>query len=120
MKSSKNETGYVTILYSVGQKPLQNWDLTVKNGHIKRVIDPEIESAVIEIVGANINQNVIATPANIEASLGIRMPLIVLLVKNVYIFFIAAEKVLRLRSDSTGRQKSEKSLQSHKLSSKCL
>lgn len=83
MKSTKNETGFISILYSIGPKPLNNWDMTVKNGHIKRLTDIDIESSAIEIIGANVNLNFISCPADSNSFLGIKMPTIVLLMKHV-------------------------------------
>lgn len=56
---------------------------TVRNGHIKRLTDQDIDLPVIEIVGTNIQKNYIALPANPQHSLRIKMPILVLLVKNV-------------------------------------
>jgi hypothetical protein len=47
--------------------------------------DPDIELPVIEVSGTNINKNYISLPANPAASLKIKMPILVLLVKNVKI-----------------------------------
>ena len=44
------QCGFLSILYSIGSKPLLIWDTKVKNGHIKRITDPDIQSAVIEIM----------------------------------------------------------------------
>lgn len=55
----------------------------MQNGHIKRLTDPDIDLPVIEINGVNINKNYIALPANPSSSLKIKMPVLVLLVKNV-------------------------------------
>ena len=83
MYKGKNETGYITILYAIGIKPLENWETQVKNGHIKRLNDVEIQSSAIEIIGANINNNYISCPADTNTNLGIKMQSIVLLIKNV-------------------------------------
>lgn len=64
------QSGFLSILYSIGSKPLQIWDkqvnlarkllllsddhLQVRNGHIKRITDDHIQSLVIEIVGTNV------------------------------------------------------------------
>ena len=48
----------------MGAKPLDNWDFTVKNGHIKRLVDPDIQSPALEIIGANVDSNFIFSPAN--------------------------------------------------------
>ena len=46
-KNSKDK-GFVSIFYAIGAKPLENWDFSVRNGHIKRLIDPDIQSPCIE------------------------------------------------------------------------
>ena len=66
----------------MGAKPLDNWDFIVKNGHIKRLLDPDIQSPALEIIGANVDSNFIFSPANPKMSLEIKMPTIVLLIKN--------------------------------------
>lgn len=86
-RSNKNETGFLSILYSIGPKPLFIWELSVKNGHIKRVLDSDIESPSIEIIGANVNSNYISCPSDPGLVLGIRMPTLVLLVKNLRKYF---------------------------------
>ena len=55
----------------------------VKNGHIKRLTDPDIELPVIEIAGTNINHNYICLPSTPQKSLKIKYPIMVLLTKNV-------------------------------------
>ena len=64
-------------------KPLQGWETSVKNGHIKRVTDGDIQSASIEIIGANVSNNYICHPADNTSSLGIKMQFIVLQIKSV-------------------------------------
>ena len=85
-KNSKDK-GFLSILYAIGSKPLDNWDFSVRNGHIKRLIDPDIQSPCIEIIGANVDLNYIFTPADPKKSLGITMPTIVILVKNLMKYF---------------------------------
>ena len=85
-KASK-DNGFISILYAVGAKPLENWDFTVKNGHIKRLLDPDIQSPSIEIIGANVDANFIYTPTSKNKSLEIKMPTIVLLIKNLLKYF---------------------------------
>ncbi|MPC35362.1 Cilia- and flagella-associated protein 20 [Portunus trituberculatus] len=48
------QSGFLSILYSIGSKPLQIWDKKVRNGHIKRITDNDIQSLVLEIVGVNV------------------------------------------------------------------
>lgn len=45
------QSGFLSILYSIGAKPLSIWDKTVRNGHIKRVTDQDIQSLVLEVIG---------------------------------------------------------------------
>ena len=48
------QSGFLSILYSIGSKPLQIWEkssnnriYTVQNGHIKRLTDQDIQSSVL-------------------------------------------------------------------------
>ena len=45
-------------------KPLQIWDATVQNGHVKRITDPDIQSSVVEVMGTNVSTNYIVCPAD--------------------------------------------------------
>ena len=56
------QSGFLSILYSIGSKPLQIWDKKVRNGHIKRITDPDIQSFVLEIVGTNVSTTYITCP----------------------------------------------------------
>ena len=86
-KNNPKDNGFLSILYAIGTKPLQNWDFSVKNGHIKRLLDPDIQSPSIEIIGANVDVNYIFTPQDQKKSLGIKMPTIVLLIKHLQKYF---------------------------------
>ena len=55
----------------------------MRNGHIKRITDTDIELPVFEISGSNVVNNYIAYPATKNASMHVKMPVLVLLVKNV-------------------------------------
>ncbi len=55
----------------------------MRNGHIKRVTDQDIELPVFEISGSNILNNYLAYPSGKNHSLRVRMPILVLLAKNV-------------------------------------
>ena len=46
------QSGFLSVLYSIGSKPLQIWNKQVRNGHIKRITDGDILSSVLEIMGA--------------------------------------------------------------------
>jgi len=75
-------------------KPLQIWDATVRNGHIKRITDPDIQSSVLEIMGTNVSTNYIVCPAEPNQTLGIKLPFLVMIVKNVKKYFTFEVQVL--------------------------
>lgn len=83
MYRHKPETGFLSILYAIGPKPLQTWEISVKNGHVKRVTDDDIQSQALEIIGANVNNSYISCPQDQKAVLGTHLPKIVLQVKHV-------------------------------------
>jgi len=64
------QSGFLSILYSIGSKPLQIWDKKVRNGHIKRITDNEIQSLVLEIVGTNVSTTYITCPADPKKNTG--------------------------------------------------
>ncbi|MCQ2819224.1 MAG: CFAP20 family protein [archaeon] len=81
------DNGFYSLLYAIGSNPLDGWSFNVKNGHIKRLKDQDIRSPSIEIIGANVESNYIVTPVDNKQSLGIKMPTIVLLIKNLQKYF---------------------------------
>lgn len=64
-------------------KPLQIWDKKVRNGHIKRITDSDIQSSVLEIAGTNVSTTFITCPADAKQTLGIKLPFLVMIIKNV-------------------------------------
>ena len=86
-EKTMKENGFYSIIYAVGTDPLKGWNYNVKNGHIKRLKDQDIRSPSIEIIGANVDTNYIYTPVDAKKSLGIKMPTIVLLIKNLQKYF---------------------------------
>lgn len=88
MYRNQFQTDYLTILYSIGLKPLQDWYLEVKNGHIKRLVDNDMQSSVIEVLGANVNNNLIKIPNDEKKVLGIKMPNFVMQIKNLKKYFM--------------------------------
>ncbi|XP_054632120.1 cilia- and flagella-associated protein 20-like isoform X1 [Dunckerocampus dactyliophorus] len=87
MFRSTFQGGFLSILYSIGSKPLQIWDTKVKNGHIKRVTDNDINSLVLEVEGSNVSTNYITCPADPRQTLGIKMPFLVMIVKKTRKYF---------------------------------
>jgi len=58
----------------------------VENGHIKRITDADIQSSVIEIAGTNVSTTYITCPADANQTLGIKLPFLVMIIKNVRIW----------------------------------
>jgi hypothetical protein len=81
------QSGFLSILYSIGSKPLQIWDKKVRNGHIKRITDNDIQSLVLEIVGTNVSTSYITCPADPKQTLGIKLPFLVMIIKNMKKYF---------------------------------
>merc|ERR1712243_298017 len=88
------QSGFLSILYSIGSKPLQIWDKKVRNGHIKRITDQDIQSFVLEIVGTNVSTTFITCPADPKKTLGIKLPYLVMIVKNMKKYFTFEVQVL--------------------------
>ncbi|KAL5150605.1 Cilia- and flagella-associated protein 20 [Glycine soja] len=121
------QSGFLSILYSLGSKPLQIWTKKVRaflfpvtssatvvydhfrlivklrfysrwhpivNGHVKRPQDEDIQSNVLEIIGSNIQSTYITCPADPAATLGIKLPFLVLIVKNLMKYFTFEIQVL--------------------------
>jgi len=88
------QSGFLSILYSIGSKPLQIWDKKVRNGHIKRITDPDIQSSVLEISGSNVSTNFITCPADPKKTLGIKLPFLVMIIKNQKKYFTFEVTVL--------------------------
>jgi len=88
------QSGFLSILYSIGSKPLQIWEKKVRNGHIKRITDPDIQSSVLEIMGTNVSTNYITAPADPQKTLGIKLPFLVMIIKNLKKYFTFEVQVL--------------------------
>ncbi|KAF1885544.1 hypothetical protein Lal_00029433, partial [Lupinus albus] len=86
------QSGFLSILYSLGSKPLQIWDK--EDGHVKRPHDEDIQSDVLEIIGSNIQSTYITCPADPAATLGIKLPFLVMIVKNLKKYFTFEIQVL--------------------------
>lgn len=110
MYRASYQKGFLTILYSVGSSPLDNWSTFVskfdvdtyiilisctqtKNGYIKRIYDEDIKSLVLEIMGSNVSTTFIHCPTDCKAELGIKLPFLVLLIKNMHKYFCFEVKV---------------------------
>ncbi|THU64830.1 hypothetical protein C4D60_Mb01t30580 [Musa balbisiana] len=88
------QSGFLSILYSLGSKPLQIWDKEVVNGQVRRLQDDDIQSNVLEIVGSNVQSTYITCPADPSATLGIKLPFLVMIVKNLKKYFTFEIQIL--------------------------
>ena len=80
----------------------------MRNGHIKRLTDADIQSSVLEIMGTNVSTNYITCPVDDKKTLAIKLPFLVMIIKNVsgppssglteICFVKIVEEVLHLRS----------------------
>ncbi|EDW25502.1 GL26630 [Drosophila persimilis] len=93
MYRSAYQKGFLTILYSVGSSPLQQWSSYTKNGYIKRIYDDDIKSLVLEIIGSNVSTAFIHCPSECKEQLGIKLPFLVLLIKNMHKYFCFEVKI---------------------------
>ena len=66
---------------------MQIWDKKVRNGHIKRITDNDIQSLVLEIEGTNVSTTYICAPADPKKTLGIKLPFLVMIIKNLKKYF---------------------------------
>ncbi|CAL8069590.1 unnamed protein product [Calicophoron daubneyi] len=88
------QNGLLSIFFSVGSKPLENWRQEVKHGRVQRMTDEEIKSFVMEILGANVSTTFIACPDDPKKTLGIRLPILVIILKNLKKYFSFEVQVL--------------------------
>ena len=59
----------------------------MRNGHIKRITDNDIQSLVLEIEGTNVSTTYICAPADPKKTLGIKLPFLVMIIKNLKKYF---------------------------------
>ena len=94
MYRNSYQNGLLSILYSIGSKPLQTWQSEVKNGHLKRITDEDIHSLVLELMSANVSTSFISCPIRPKDTLGIKLPFLVLIVKNMKKYFSFEVQIL--------------------------
>ena len=88
------QSGFLSILYAIGSKPLQIWRKNINNGYVKRLTDFEMQSSVIEICGANVSTCFLTCPSNPKQTLGVKMPFLVLLIKYLKKYFTFEVQVI--------------------------
>jgi hypothetical protein len=85
-------------LISYRNKPFQLWHTQVNSDYeesrITRVTDEDIQSLVIEIVSPNVSTTHITCPAQLNRTLGIKLPILVLIVKNLKKYFTFEVQVM--------------------------
>ncbi|KAG1048003.1 hypothetical protein G6F43_009580 [Rhizopus delemar] len=90
------QSGFLSILYSLGNEPLQLWSCHLpekteegenEDAYIERVVDDHISSTVIELASSNLSNTYITCPAQMNKTLGIKLPFIVLVVKSLNKYF---------------------------------
>ncbi|XP_053959647.1 cilia- and flagella-associated protein 20 [Anastrepha ludens] len=94
MFRSRHQKGCFSVFYSLGSSPLQFWSTHIQNGYIKRVIDEDVKSVVMEIMGSNVSTTYITGPRDPKMSFGIKLPFLVLLIKNLHKYFTFEVKIL--------------------------
>jgi len=91
---SSYQAGLFSVFYSIGSKPLQLWGSSVRNGHIKRITDEDLNSLVLEIVGSNVETTSVICPAEKSQTLGIKLPIFSMQLKNLNKYFTFEVEVL--------------------------
>lgn len=100
MYRNSYQRGMLTVFFSVGSKPLAIWDTHTQDGYITRFLDQDIKSMVLEIGGTNVSTTYITCPKG-NMVLGITMPFLVMIVKNLKKYFSFEVTIL----DETGTRR---------------
>lgn len=66
----------------------------MRNGHIRRVSDEDVQTLALEIMGTNVATTYILCPADRKNVLGIRLPFFVMIVKNMKKYFTFEIQIL--------------------------
>lgn len=94
------QRGMLTVFFSVGSKPLNIWETHMQDGYITRFLDQDIKSMVLEIGGTNVSTTYMTCPKGNNV-LGITMPFLVMIVKNLKKYFTFEVTIL----DETGTRR---------------
>lgn len=65
-------------------KPLMIWDTKTQNGYMKRISDEDAKSLVLEIRGVNVATTFISAPSAPCCNLGVKLPFMTIVVKNLH------------------------------------
>lgn len=77
------QKGFLSVFYSIGSKPLLIWDSKVSHGNIKRITDEDAKSLALDIRGVNVETCYITAPTAPCTNLGIKLPFLTIIVKNL-------------------------------------
>lgn len=83
-RNAYQKGGFFTVFHSIGQNPLKQWKCQIRDGHCKRITDEDLNSLVLELMSTNVSTCLIKTPIEPYKSLGIKMPFITILLKNLH------------------------------------
>ncbi|KAF3425060.1 hypothetical protein E2986_04835, partial [Frieseomelitta varia] len=62
-------------------------NVQVKNGYIRRITDDEVKSLALEIAGTNVTTTYIFCPRAPQKALGIKLPFLIMIIKNMKKYF---------------------------------
>ncbi|XP_063231740.1 mucin-7-like isoform X2 [Bacillus rossius redtenbacheri] len=88
------QQGLVTVLFSGGPRPLAIWGSCARSGQVRRVMDDDTRSLVLELSGTNVATTYIHAPPCARGSLALRLPFFVMHVKNLNRYFTLEIQVL--------------------------
>ncbi|PSN53656.1 Cilia- and flagella-associated protein 20 [Blattella germanica] len=79
---------FMTIFNSVSNKPLHLWKRSVmRDGYIQRLIDKDTLTLVVDLIAPRYTDSSITCPKDPDVSLGVTLPILVFLVKNLKHYF---------------------------------
>ncbi|CAJ1335921.1 unnamed protein product, partial [Effrenium voratum] len=87
-------SGVFSIFYAIGRHPLYLFKASVRNGHIRRVTDEDLGSAALEVAGNNVSTTMVTCPEQDKQTLGIKLPFLTMLVKNLNKYFTFEVEIL--------------------------
>mmetsp|Transcript_13509 Transcript_13509/g.38391 ORF Transcript_13509/g.38391 Transcript_13509/m.38391 type:complete len:188 (-) Transcript_13509:482-1045(-) len=84
MFKSSYQTGYLSIYYSLGSNALQLWGTRkADDDRIVEVVDSEIKSKCLELRSPHIPDCYVSCPGLPDRTLGVRLPVLQLVLKNL-------------------------------------
>lgn len=101
MYRTSYQRGMLSVLFSGGSNPLGIWEIVKsQDGYVQRFLDQDIKAMVIEIGAYNVTTTYISCPPG-KKVLGICMPFLVMIVKNLNKYFVFQITIL----DETGTRR---------------